>query len=83
MGFNFEENQELNDYTGTFIHETFNDENEGALFFLPDGWDEGDEIWLPKSQIIINLEDENDRPLKGSEITIQVPLWLAGQEGLD
>lgn len=78
------EQQEMDSYDGTFLTETFPDRgerHEGALLFLPEDREEGEEIWLPKSQIVMDI-NERKRPQRGDPITIEVPEWLAEQEGL-
>ena len=62
------------EYDGTFIHET-----DDAVLFLPEDWDEGDEIWLPKSQI---KYDDHIGYEKHDSILVNVPEWLADGKGL-
>lgn len=59
------------EYEGTYIHST-----ELAILFLPDGWSEGEEVWLPKSQIDYDDSDYE----KGDFISIIVPNWLAAHK---
>lgn len=65
--------KEMEEYDGVFINQTIN-----AVLFLPAGCDEGDEVWLPKSQIDF-MEDDYER---GDDITISVPNWLAREKEL-
>ena len=65
---------EMESYDGIFIHET-----DKAILFLPDGWDDGKEIWLPKSK---TNWDEKWECEKGDLIEIEIPNWLAEEKGL-
>lgn len=84
MGGDREGRYEMDSYEGTFLAETFPDrgeKHEGAVLFLPEDWDEGDEIWLPKSQVVMDI-DERRRPQRGDAIVIEIPMWLAEEKEL-
>lgn len=61
------------DYEGIFVHET-----KMALLFLPDEFDEGQEIWLPKSRI----KYEDGDYAKGDRLTVTIPNWIAKDKEL-
>jgi hypothetical protein len=68
-------NNEYEDYDGKYIYHT-----DDAILFLPEGFEEGEEVWLPLSQIV--YDGELDEMEKGDIINIEVKNWLAEQEGL-
>lgn len=40
------------------------------------------EVWLPKSQITITIEEDAESEA-GIRATVQVPMWLADKNGLE
>ena len=46
-----------------------------------DDYEDGDIIWLPKSQIEYN-EIDMDATEEGDEVEIEIPEWLAKAKGL-
>ena len=61
-------NNETETYLGKYIRDT-----DAALLFLPEDFEEGEEVWLPKSRI----EYEDDDYERGDLIEVEIPNWLA------
>lgn len=40
---------------------------------------EGEEVWLPKSQVFAGLEGDEER---GDDVIVTIPAWLAEKKGL-
>ena len=41
-----------------------------------------EEVWLPKSQIIVNIDSSSESEA-GVRASIQIPLWLADKNGIE
>ncbi len=54
---------------------------DDGICFLPDDWNKGEEIWLPKSKV------DWDRPLceleYGDPIELCIPQWLIDENELE
>ena len=66
---------ETTEIEATFVHRT---ERAILITSSEDPSVEGDETWIPKSQIVGNVEDFE----RGDPVKIDVYLWWADKEGL-
>lgn len=62
---------EYQEFIGERVHEVPN-----ALYFRAWNWDEP--IWLPKSQIEIVADDEEN-----GEMMVHIPQWICEKEGIN
>lgn len=70
-----QKSNEMITMNGTFLFET-----DRAILFLHEmSTEEDSAVWLPKSQI---LWDNNDDHVRGDEIEVDIPRWLVEAKDL-
>lgn len=67
-------NDDWHEYSGTVVALS---KGGGILIDM-----DGDEVWLPKSQLDVNFDVNLETVEKGDDITFRLPMWLALERGL-